>query len=116
MIKGTEFKNKDFQNLLKSENMNAYEANNDTKAAILKIFDRVFKTEMYRYFTVLNTLRYVDVLQKLVGSFNSTHYRSIRMKPIEVNAENSDIVRGNLFPIDKKPRRKQPVFLIGNYV
>ena len=33
---GTEFKNKDFQHLLKLKNINAYEAINDTKAAIVE--------------------------------------------------------------------------------
>ena len=63
---GTEFKNKDFQHLLKQEKINAYEATNDTKAAIVERFNRTFKNKMYRYFTASNTLRYIDVLKELL--------------------------------------------------
>ena len=112
---GTEFKNKDFQHLLKKKNINAYEAINDTKAAIVERFNRTFKNKMYRYFTAANTLRYVDVLQKLVQSYNSTYHRSIGMRPVEVNQKNSDIVRRNLFP-KTWMRKKKPALQIGDYV
>ena len=113
---GTEFKNKDFQHLLKLQNINAYEAINDTKAAIVERFNRTFKNKMYRYFTASNTLRYIDVLEKLIKSYNSTYHRSIKMKPIQVNEENSDIVRRNLFPLSKVRKDKTPPLLFGDYV
>ena len=81
---GTEFKNKHFQNLLKDEGINGYEAINDNKAAIVERFNRTFKNKMYRYFTAANTFRYVNVLQNLVKSYNNTYHRSIGMKPINV--------------------------------
>ena len=67
---GTEFKNKHFQNVLKDEGINGYEAINDTKAAIVERCNRTCKNKMYRYFTAANTFRYVDVLQNLVKSYN----------------------------------------------
>ena len=39
---------------------------------------------MYRYFTTHNTLRYVDVLQPLIHTYNHTHHRSIGMAPHQV--------------------------------
>ena len=114
---GTEFKNKDCQHLLKLEKINAYEAINDTKAALVEQFNRTFKNKMYRYFTASNTLRYIDVLKELVESYNSTYHRSIKMKPIQVSKANSDIVRRNLFPKSRVRNDKTPSSLLpGDYV
>jgi len=43
---------------------------------------------MYKYFTAKNTLTYIDVLPKLVKSYNNTYYRSIKMKPSQVTKAN----------------------------
>ena len=67
-----------FQNVLKDE------GKNDTKAVIVERFNRPFKHIMYSYFTAANTLRYVDVLQDLVKSYNNTYHRLIGMKPNNV--------------------------------
>ena len=39
---------------------------------------------MYRYFTAHNTLRYVDVLQPLIHTYNHAYHRSIGMAPHQV--------------------------------
>ena len=39
---------------------------------------------MYRYFTAHNTLRYVDVLQPLIHTYNHVYPRSIGMAPHQV--------------------------------
>ena len=58
---GTEFTNRQFQQLLKSMNINGYEAINDTKAAIVERVNKTLKNKMYRYFRAENTFRYLDV-------------------------------------------------------
>ena len=85
---GMEFRNIQFQKLLISYDIHAYEAKNDTKAAIVERFNRTFKNKMYRYRTAENTYRYIDILQDLVDSYNNTYHRSIKMKPINVTLEN----------------------------
>ena len=72
------------------------------KAAVVERFNRTLKTKMYKYFTFKNTLRYIDVLQDLVDSYNATYHRSIGMAPNEVNATNEHLVRSRLYP-PKKP-------------
>ena len=65
--KGTEFKNKDFQNFLKSKKIHFFTTENpETKASIVESFQRTLKSRMWKYFTHHRTLRYVDVLPKLV--------------------------------------------------
>ena len=95
---GTEFTNRHFQQLLKSMNSNGYEAINDTKAAIVERVNRPVKNKMYRYFKGENTFRYMDVLQDLVESYNTTYHRSIGMKPSQVKSQNEFQVFRRLFP------------------
>ena len=46
-----------------------------------------------RYFTFKNTPHYIDVLQKLVNSYNVTYHHSIGMAPNEVNMKNEDVMQ-----------------------
>ena len=103
---GTEFTNRQFQQLLKSMNINGYEAINDTKAAIVERVNRTLKNKMYRYFRAENTVRYLDVLQDLVESYNNTYHRSIGMKPSQVNSRNEFQVFRRLFPATHLRKRR----------
>jgi len=80
--------------------------NEDIKAAIVERFNRSLKTKMYRYFTFKNTSRYVDVLQSLIDSHNSTQHRSIGMSPDQVNKENKQQVRMRLYPEKTKQKTR----------
>jgi len=74
-----EFLNWKFQSMLKRHNIYFYTSENyDIKAAVIERYNRTLKTKMYKYFTFKNT-SYIDVLQDVVDSYNSTHHRSIGM-------------------------------------
>ena len=103
---GTEFTNRQFQKLLKSMNINGYEAINDTKAAIVERVIRTLKNKMYRYFKAENTFRYMDVLQDLVESYNNTYHCSIGMKPSQMNSQNEFQVFRRLFPASHLRKRR----------
>ena len=61
--KGTEFKNKEFQNFLKTKKIHFFTTENpETKASIVERFQRTLKTRVWKYFTHHCTLRYVDIL------------------------------------------------------
>ena len=97
--KGTEFLNATFQKLLKDRNIRHYTSeNDDIKASVVERFNRTLKGVMWRYLTHVGTGRYIDVLPQLVSSYNDTYHRSIRMAPSEVNAQNENAVRRNLYP------------------
>ena len=83
--KGTEFTNRLFQRFLKDKNILFFTTHNDTKASIVERFNRTLKGKMWKYFTAKNTLKYIDVLQKLMYSYNHSRHRSIGMKPADVN-------------------------------
>ena len=59
---------------------------------------------MYKYFTAKNTLTYIDVLPKLVKSYNNTYHRSIKMKPSQVTKSNEAKVWDTLYGNDVDKR------------
>ena len=102
--KGSEFVNRSFKAMLKSFDVVFYTSQNEeTKAAIVERLQRTFKSKMFRYFTDRRTLRYVDVLQDIVSSYNETHHRSIEMAPEDVDRSVDDEVRRRLALKWKRP-------------
>ena len=91
--KGTEFLNQSLQKLLKEYGVHHFATHNEeTKASIVERFNRTLKTRTWRYFTKSQSVRYVDVLQDFVRSYNDNYHRSIGMAPSEVNSTNQEIV------------------------
>lgn len=96
--KGSEFLNKTFQKFLKDKGVHFFTTENeDIKASIVERFNRTLKEKMWRYFTKVNNLRYIDVLGSLVRNYNNSHHRSIRMAPTQVNLTNQEQVWKNLY-------------------
>jgi hypothetical protein len=93
--------NRKFQAFLKKQNIRFFTTQNETKASIVEKFNRTLKTKMWKYFTAKNTLKYVDILQKLVKSYNHSRHRSIGMRPVDVNEDNESIVWQNF--MEKSP-------------
>ena len=113
---GTEFFNKHFKDLMKAEEIQLYNTYNETKASIVERVIRTLKTRMWRYFTAKKTMRYIDVLQDLVDSYNKSKHRSIQKKPINVTQKNEREVWHTLYG---EPEKKGPVkykFEIGDQV
>ena len=67
-------------------------------------FTRTFKNKMCKYFTPKKTLTYIDVLPKLVKSYNNTYHRSIKMKASQVTKANEDKVWDTLYGSDVQKR------------
>lgn len=78
---GKEFYNQKFAALLKEYGIHHFSTKGDTKASVVERFNRTLKERMYRYFTSVNTLSYVPVLQSLVKGYNVSYHRSIGMVP-----------------------------------
>jgi hypothetical protein len=112
--KGTEFLNHIFQAMLKKNNIHFYTSENeDIKAAVVERFNRTLKTKMWKYFTYKNTLKYIDILDDLLHSYNNTYHSSIRMAPSQVDPSNADIILKRLYPIKPKPKWK---YVVGDRV
>ena len=104
--KGLEFLNRTFQKYLKKQNVHFFTTNSEAKASVVERFNRTLKTKMWKYFTHKNTRRYVDILPDLLKSYNHSFHRSIKMKPIEVNQANENLVWHTLYgEVISKPVR-----------
>ncbi len=106
---GKEFFNKTFKALIKKHSIIHFATSSDLKASVIERFNRTLKTRMWRYFTAINTQRYIDVLQNLLKSYNNSYHCSIKMKPNQVTHENTPQVFQNLygtFPLHCKNKLK----------
>lgn len=96
--KGKEFINSGFSKLLENHCIRYYSSSNrDIKCAIVERFNRTLKAKMFKYFTSKGTRKYVDVINKLLKSYNNAYHRAIKMPPIKVNQSNSSQVFQNLY-------------------
>ena len=112
--KGTEFLNRSLQKLLKEHGVHHFATHNEeTKASIVERFNRTLKTRMWRYFTKTQSVRYVDVLQAFMRSYNGTYHRSIGMAPSEVTSTNQETVWQRLYGHESVGT---PKFRVGNRV
>jgi hypothetical protein len=103
--KGTEFLNKSFQQLLSAKGIGFYTTFNETKASVVERFNRTLKTRMWRYFTHVGSHRYIDIIAKLVNSYNLSYHRSIGMPPSDVTVANSDTVFKKLYPPQQNTKK-----------
>ena len=94
---GKEFYNGTFQELIKREKIHHFSTHGYSKASVEEHFNRTLKSKLYRYFTAANTLRFVDVLPKLVQQYNDTYHRSIGMAPAKVTPWNVQDVWHRLY-------------------
>jgi transposase InsO family protein len=96
--KGTEFKNRLFQQFLKGHKIDFFTSENeDTKASVVERFNRTLKERLWRYFTFHRTLRYVEVIPKLLRAYNLSYHSSIKMAPVDVNDNNQEDVWQTLY-------------------
>ena len=116
MDKGTEFVNDSFQQYLKKKGIQFYTANNEPKASVVERVNRTLKSKLYRYFTAVNSLRYIDVLQDLVDSYNNTYHRSIGRAPATVSLLNVGTVRRKLYGGITSTVAKKFKFHVGDHV
>ena len=119
--KGGEFVNRHVEEYCRNHGIKLYLAQNEVKASIVERFQKTLKGYMWRYFTRHNTRKYVDKLQDFVYAYNHRVHRSIKRRPVDVNASNVAEVRAVLYK-DKKTKmrnrllRYKPKFDVGDTV
>ena len=89
---GKEFYNRGVQAWFKKQGTHHFSTYGDSKASVVERWHRTLKQRMYRYFTAHNTLRYVDVLQPLIHTYNHAYHRSIGLAPHQVTFRNESEV------------------------
>lgn len=54
------------------------------KAEIVENVQQIIKERMQRYFTKMNTFKYIDILADLANSYNRSYHRTINKTPLEM--------------------------------
>jgi hypothetical protein len=94
---GKEFLNKPFRDFLLKNDITLYIVNSELKASVVERFNRTLKEKMWRYFTFKGKYVYHDVLDKLVGSYNKSYHRIIKMRPVDVTKDNEQDIYDSVF-------------------
>lgn len=89
---GTEFYNRLVKTYLASRKIHLFSTSSDVKCSLIERFHRTLKQRMFRYFTAHKTVRYIDVLDKFVASYNARKHRSIGIAPNDVTHENQSLI------------------------
>lgn len=92
---GTEFTNGRVQRLLRESNIEWQPALGTMKAAVAERANKTFQILLYKHLTENETLKYMDVLQDLVKTYNTRGHRTLKgMTPSQADQiENEDDVQ-----------------------
>jgi len=85
---GLEFESGTMKAFFQSHGIEQFSVKSQFKAAMVERFNRTLKTRMWKYFTHFNTHRWVDVLPKLLDSYNNSIHRAIAQAPATVTKDN----------------------------
>ena len=110
---GKEFYNRDFQRLLKEQNIIHYHTYTDKKASIVERFNRSLKMLMWKKFTQMNNFKWVNILPKIINQYNNRFHRTIKMAPNQVSRRNLAQVKQNILDSQKgkKTTVRKPLHL-----
>ncbi len=81
---GTKFLKSKFKEYLSEIDFGYYYVNSKLKATVIERFNRTIKEKIYKYFTLKNTERYIDILDTLIQTSNNSYHRSIKTLPSKV--------------------------------
>jgi hypothetical protein len=85
---GTEFKNVEFQTFCNKNNIECYFVKGDGhKLGIINRFHRTLKDKLTKYFLAKDTVRWIDVIDKIIYNYNHTVNRGIGTEPYKVDAK-----------------------------
>ena len=89
--KGREFYSNFFKKWLKDNDIEMYSIHNEGKPVVPEIFIRTLKTKICKYATSVSKNVYLHKLDDIVGEYNNTYHRIIKMKPyIDFKKEAND--------------------------
>ena len=95
--RGKEFLNKQVRSYLGDMGIELFQTHSDKKAAVVERFNRTLKTRIWTYFSAKNTKQYMDILPKIMTSYNNSVHRSIGMRPAQVRKEHEDRIWARLY-------------------
>lgn len=100
--RGKEFYNSKVQVLFKKYKIRHYSSQSENKASVVERFHRTLKSKLYRIFTYRNSYKYIDILDSVLKSYNSTKHSSTGLAPVEVTSELEPYVFQKLYGYRKE--------------
>ena len=77
--KGSEFYNNSLKKWLKDNDILMFSIHNDGKSVVAQKFIRTLKTKIYKYMTSISQNVCIDKLDDIVGEYNDTYHRTIKI-------------------------------------
>ena len=119
--KGKEYYNKNMLDLLANNNIEIYSTENEEKSSVCERWNRTIKEKMYKRFTMQNNTVYIEILPKILASYNNSKNRSIGMTPNQARKpQNYGKVYFNLYgdltESHESHESQKPTFKIGDTV
>ena len=78
---GGEFVNKHVSKMLKNLGVKFYISVSENKCSIVEASQKTLQRKMYSYMVNKESIRYIDVLQQIVESYNRGYHRFLKMSP-----------------------------------
>ena len=118
---GTEFNNSQFKKFCSDNNISIYFIKDDShKLGIINRFHRTLKDKLSAYIIASDSLRWIDILDKIIYNYNHSVNRGIGIEPYRVNnAIMNSIINEKKEQTEKINLIKEPdeiKFKIGDYV
>ena len=107
--KGSKFYNSSFKKWLKDNDIDMYSIHDEGKSVFAERFIRTLKTKIYKHMTSVSKNVYINKSDDIVGEYNNTYHRTIKMKPV-------DVKDGRYIDFKKEVNDKDPKFKIGDHV
>ncbi|MEL7307314.1 MAG: DDE-type integrase/transposase/recombinase [Pseudomonadota bacterium] len=113
---GNEFYNVSVKRLFEANNVELFSVKSPFKSAMVERLNRTLKTKLWKYFTSRNTYKWLEVLPKIVHSYNHSKHRIIKMNPADVNKENAMLVWERLYGKDSRNKNTVKDVTVGDRV
>ena len=102
--------------MLKDNDIEMSSIHNEEKPVVAErfIIIRTLNTEIYKCMTSMSKDVYIDTLDDIVGEYNKTYHKTIKMKPIDV--KDNTYVDSMELHSKKEVNDKDPKFKVGDHV
>lgn len=119
---GKEFYNAQFQRLMKKHGINHYSTYSTKKASIVERLNRTIMNRLWRQFNLQGSHKWIDKIQSIIDSYNTTKHRTIKMRPINVNEKNQTFLlqtaykQNQTLNVDDMSSKNKDKFKVNDYV
>ena len=115
--KGKEFYNRDVQKVLEENGVKHFSSEDNTiKASMVERFNRTLRGKIHRHITYTRSGRFIDVLDRMVESYNSTVHGATGVAPKNVDKTNQAEIWNKLYESDQRIPLRKPKLKDGDHV